>query len=167
MTIPMTDHADRPPLSDVAYDLVRDAILSGHCAPGEVVRAEDIARAVGCSATPVNTAVDRLLRGGLLERNGKIRVTSPDAETGRDAAATLRWFIDGLVVTPARADAAYLAIRVLGHGNHADLQGVRQVLLDLCDESSNRVLAEVLRQHLDGLLLKARRAARGLVAVSA
>ena len=55
-------------LSQAAYEVVRDRILSGELAPLTFVREEELAGAMGISRTPVREALGRLASEGFLER---------------------------------------------------------------------------------------------------
>lgn len=52
---------------EYVYRVLRDAIQSGRYLPGERVREDDIAKALGVSRTPVREALHRLSERGLLE----------------------------------------------------------------------------------------------------
>jgi len=58
--------ADIRSLRDLAYDDIRDAILSGALAPGERVKERDVAEQMGISTTPVKEALRRLEQEGLV-----------------------------------------------------------------------------------------------------
>ena len=58
--------ADVRSLRDVAYEGIRDAILSGALAPGERVKERDVAAQMGVSTTPVKEALRRLEQEGLV-----------------------------------------------------------------------------------------------------
>jgi DNA-binding GntR family transcriptional regulator len=55
-------------LTDQVFTVLRDRILTGHVAPGEFVREQDVSDAVGVSRTPVREALGRLASEGFLER---------------------------------------------------------------------------------------------------
>ena len=58
--------ADIRSLRDLAYDDIRDAILSGALAPGQRVKERDVAEQMGISTTPVKEALRRLEQEGLV-----------------------------------------------------------------------------------------------------
>lgn len=60
------DHADVRSLRDLAYEGIRDAILSGALQPGERVKERDVAAQMGVSTTPVKEALRRLEQEGLV-----------------------------------------------------------------------------------------------------
>jgi len=62
----MFQPADVRSLRDLAYDDIRDAILSGALAPGQRVKERDVAEQMGISTTPVKEALRRLEQEGLV-----------------------------------------------------------------------------------------------------
>jgi len=62
----MFQPADIRSLRDLAYDDIRDAILSGALAPGQRVKERDVAEQMGISTTPVKEALRRLEQEGLV-----------------------------------------------------------------------------------------------------
>ncbi len=82
----------RPLLRDEAYRTLRDAIVSGDLAPGEVIRDGDLAERVGLSRTPVREAIARLVDEGLVESkpNAYTRVTPLVRRDVHDAYVVLR-----------------------------------------------------------------------------
>jgi DNA-binding GntR family transcriptional regulator len=85
MPVPETAPVSRVRLRDAAYDRLRDWILDGTLAPGEPLRDEALAEALGMSRTPVREALQRLEDDGLV-------VT----------AATRRSFVSPVTLTQAR-----------------------------------------------------------------
>ncbi|WP_164863686.1 GntR family transcriptional regulator [Agromyces sp. LHK192] len=70
----------------MAYDILRDAILSGALAPGQKLRQETLAEAIGVSRLPVRSALIQLEAEGLVEfhdRRGAI-VKALSAEQARE-----------------------------------------------------------------------------------
>lgn len=57
-------------LADLAYDYILEAILSHEVKPGDRLRAEDLAAAMGISLTPVRQALAKLSGEGLVEFRG-------------------------------------------------------------------------------------------------
>src|SRR2546430_4687659 len=82
----------RPLLRDEAYRVIRDAIVSGTLAPGEVLRDQTLATRLGLSRTPVREALARLAEEGLVESkpNAYTRVTPLAHRDVRDAYVVLR-----------------------------------------------------------------------------
>jgi DNA-binding GntR family transcriptional regulator len=72
--------------SDFAYTLVRDKILSGELAPGQVLNQATLARTIGISTTPLREALRRLKTENLvqLDAHRDARVTDLTAEEARD-----------------------------------------------------------------------------------
>src|SRR5262249_48707698 len=60
-------------LNDAAYDRIRDWILDGTLAPGEALRDEALAEALGMSRTPIRDALHRLEEQGLVITSAKRR----------------------------------------------------------------------------------------------
>jgi DNA-binding GntR family transcriptional regulator len=58
--------ADIRSLRELAYEDIRDAILSGALAPGQRVKERDVAEQMGISTTPVKEALRRLEQEGLV-----------------------------------------------------------------------------------------------------
>jgi DNA-binding GntR family transcriptional regulator len=159
MTIPATEPIERRSLPEVTYNLVRDAILDGHCTPGETLNVDDIVRAVGCSVSPVHLGLDRLLRDGLLERRWKLHVINPSHADGRAAAEALQWFARRLTDDTRDADTAISAIRALdAAGGRTPFDHARAAYVDLCARASNQVIAGMVLQHLDALIYQAQHA---------
>jgi DNA-binding GntR family transcriptional regulator len=61
------DRVERRRMSDVAFDRICDAIVTGELAPGSKVRDSDLADQLGLSRTPVREALARLIDTGLVE----------------------------------------------------------------------------------------------------
>src|ERR1700722_17271043 len=55
-------------LSDEVVDRLRDSILRGHFAPGDRLREEQLADALGVSRGPIRNALVQLEREGLVQR---------------------------------------------------------------------------------------------------
>jgi DNA-binding GntR family transcriptional regulator len=72
--------------SDLAYAVVREKILSGEFAPGQVLNQAILARAIGISTTPLREALRRLKSENLVELDAHrdARVTELTAEEARD-----------------------------------------------------------------------------------
>lgn len=168
MTIPAAEPVLRRSLPDIAYALVRDAILNGDCTPGEALDVEDITRAIGCSLTPVSTALDRLLRDGLLERRWRLHVIRPSQADGRAAAETLGWFARRLTDDTRDGDRAIALVRALdAAGGRGSFDDAHHAIVSLCMRAPNQVLAAMVLQHLDALLYQAQHANPVVSAVAA
>lgn len=62
------EDGERPPsLRVVAYDAIKDRILSGGLEPGEALSESEWAHTLGISRTPVREAIQQLAREGLVE----------------------------------------------------------------------------------------------------
>src|SRR5579883_1174300 len=83
MPVPETIAVSRVCLRDEAYDRLRDWILDGTLAPGEPLRDEALAEALGMSRTPVREALQRLEDDGLA-------VTTANRRANDDLAAALK-----------------------------------------------------------------------------
>jgi len=79
-------------LRDQALTLLREAIVTGDLAPGEVIKDTDLAVRMGLSVAPVRAALARLADEGLVEAKPQshTRVTPLVPEQVRDAAAVVR-----------------------------------------------------------------------------
>jgi len=65
-TAQVFQHADVRSLRDLAYDDIREAILTGVLPPGHRVKERDVAEQMGISTTPVKEALRRLEQEGLV-----------------------------------------------------------------------------------------------------
>ncbi|GAB3984020.1 GntR family transcriptional regulator [Actinoallomurus acanthiterrae] len=83
---------DRSLLRDQAYRMLRDAIVEGDLAPGEIIRDGELAERVGLSRTPVREALARLADEGLVETkpHAYTRVTPLVVRDVRDAYVVVR-----------------------------------------------------------------------------
>lgn len=92
-----------------AYEIIRDAIISGEYAEGRRLREEDLAARTSVSRTPVREAIRRLASEGFLAvqpRSGAV-VTRWTAEEVRDLfglRAALESYAAGLAATRAREE---------------------------------------------------------------
>jgi DNA-binding GntR family transcriptional regulator len=75
MPLPEPVAVSRVYLRDEAYARVRDWILDGTLAPGEPLRDETLALALGMSRTPVREALSRLEEDGLVVTTAKRRTS--------------------------------------------------------------------------------------------
>jgi DNA-binding GntR family transcriptional regulator len=83
MAEPVEPHSTK---SDLAYAVVREKILSGEFAAGQVLNQAILARAIGISTTPLREALRRLKSENLVELDAHrdARVTELTAEEARD-----------------------------------------------------------------------------------
>lgn len=108
------DAFDETHAVDLAYQSIRDQILSGEQAGGEWLRESDLAANLGVSRTPVREALRRLSAEGLVrhERNRGAQVQSWTFKDLQDVYA-LRSLVEpwacGLAATGGRADLETLA----------------------------------------------------------
>jgi DNA-binding GntR family transcriptional regulator len=58
-----------PTVSDMVYEIIRDGILQGAFAPGERLRQDELAEAIGVSRIPVRSALLQLESDGLIQFN--------------------------------------------------------------------------------------------------
>src|SRR5262245_26705928 len=104
MPLPTTpDHRGSHRASDLAYEYLREWIVSGPLEPGEVVRDSEVAELLGVSRTPVREALIRLAHENLVTvaRGRMTRVAPIDLERARHLFA-----IGGVLDSAAAAAAA-------------------------------------------------------------
>jgi DNA-binding GntR family transcriptional regulator len=123
--------------SDLAYDRVRELIVSGRLAPGAVLPQASLAHTIGISTTPLREALRRLKQEGLVELDAHrdARVRPLDAAEARDLLE-LRRSLDPL--------AAALAAQ---RRTEADLADVRAALDGLEALSSSPSAAQLASHH--------------------
>jgi DNA-binding GntR family transcriptional regulator len=85
------ERAIRKPLSEHAYEQIRDAIVVGELTPGGRIRDQDLAAQLGISRTPVREALRRLTDEGLVltEPNSATRVAPIDRDQAAEAFPVL------------------------------------------------------------------------------
>lgn len=88
--------------SETAYQTLRDRILGGELAPGQVLQQRALAAALGISTTPLREALRRLMTEGLVELDSHrdARITDLRAEQARDLLE-LRLALDPLAASLA------------------------------------------------------------------
>ena len=88
--------------SDFAYSRIRDSILNGEYAPGQVLHQSLLAKTIGISTTPLREALRRLKSEGLVELDAHrdARVTPLTGEEARDLLE-LRLSLDPLAASLA------------------------------------------------------------------
>jgi DNA-binding GntR family transcriptional regulator len=140
--------------SDLAYEYLRDWIVSGQLGPGEVIRDADVAELLGVSRTPVREALIRLSHENLVTvaRGRTTKVAPIDLERARNL------FLVGGLLDGAAAAAAATVIPEEDIDQLSDLvqkmsEGVDSAALQALDErfheiyyqaSGNSVLSEIL-----------------------
>ena len=96
---PLFHRQDAPPLRDLVYDAIRDAILDGTLASGERVKERNVAAQMGVSTTPVKEALRRLEQDGLIvSRPRRGAVVSEAALTSIQEIIEIRASLEGLTV---------------------------------------------------------------------
>lgn len=107
--------------SETAYAVLRDRILGGKLAPGQVLQQRELAASLGISTTPLREALRRLMTEGLVELDSHRDARIPElrAEQAQDLLE-LRSALDPL--------AASLAAE---RRTTADLAEMREALADL------------------------------------
>ncbi|MFF2330258.1 MULTISPECIES: GntR family transcriptional regulator [unclassified Streptomyces] len=104
--------------ADLAYDSLRDAIVSGYVRPGERINMDEVARNLGVSKIPIREAIKRLESEGLVTSRVHSGVVVAHVDkTEMRGVFLAREAIDGLV---ARLAAERSDDRLL-----SDLQGVQ------------------------------------------
>ena len=63
----LDEPVERRRLSDITYERLRQAIVTGELPPGEKVRDAELSARLGLSRTPVREALARLVDSGLVE----------------------------------------------------------------------------------------------------
>lgn len=123
--------------SDLAYNRVREKILSGEFAPGSVINQAALAGTIGISTTPLREALRRLKAEGLVELDAHrdARVTELKAEEARDLFE-MRRSLDPM--------AAALAAQ---RRTKADLTEIRDALGGLMPLPGNPDYAHLLRHR--------------------
>lgn len=88
--------------SENAYAVLRDRILAGDLAPGQVIQQRELAASLGISTTPLREALRRLMSEGLVDLTSHrdARITDLRAEQARDLLE-LRQALDPLATSLA------------------------------------------------------------------
>lgn len=90
------EKAASPRASDIAYDKIRQFVLSGRAEPGQQLTEEQLARISGVSRTPVREAVRRLENELLIVRNDSKRLFVADwSADDIDEMFVLRGMLEG------------------------------------------------------------------------
>lgn len=146
---------DRQTLPELAYQQIRDHIIEGVFAPGEVLHFDALRDLLGMSGTPLRTALDRLAEHGLLERRWRLHVITVTAADAWNARETLGRLLRALEVNTDDTDAAITALRSSRPGDTDVFTDCRDRIRALCALSANTVLVEILDRNLDALLYRA------------
>jgi DNA-binding GntR family transcriptional regulator len=93
---------ERIRMSDIAFDRIRDAIVTGELAPGAKIKDSELAEYLGLSRTPVREALARLIDTGLVEAKpaAYTRITTLDRADVETTLAVIE-ALDQLAVTSA------------------------------------------------------------------
>jgi DNA-binding GntR family transcriptional regulator len=147
--------------SELAYNRVREKILSGEFAPGSVINQAALAKTIGLSTTPLREALRRLKAEGLVELDAHrdARVTELKAEEARDLFEVRR-SLDPLAAALAaqrrtKADIAEIRDAVQGleplpdNPGYAHLLGHRRFHAAIYRASHNDLLVETLESLWD------------------
>ena len=110
-------------VSDLAYEYLRDWIVSGRLEPGEVVRDSDVAELLGVSRTPVREALIRLSHENLVTvaRGRTTKVAAIDLERAKHL-----YRVGGLLDGAAAAGAA-------SEVSDEDLDQLSEFLDEMCN----------------------------------
>lgn len=89
-------------MSDIAFDRIRDAIVTGELEPGAKIKDSELAEYLGLSRTPVREALARLVDTGLVEAKpaAYTRITTLDRADVDTTLAVIE-ALDQLAVTSA------------------------------------------------------------------
>jgi DNA-binding GntR family transcriptional regulator len=90
---------ERKSLAEVAFEAIREEILSGYFKPGDWLRQKELSQQLSVSHTPVREALDRLVADGLAERvpHKGVRVSTID-ENDIAEVYSLRLLLEPVIV---------------------------------------------------------------------
>ncbi|WP_033925670.1 GntR family transcriptional regulator [Sphingomonas sp. 35-24ZXX] len=109
------EKAASPRASDIAYDKIRQFVLSGRAEPGEQLTEEQLARISGVSRTPVREAVRRLENELLIVRSDSKRLFVADwSADDIDEMFVLRGMLEGHAASRAARNISSRQIEELG-----------------------------------------------------
>jgi DNA-binding GntR family transcriptional regulator len=136
----------RGKLTDTAYRYVREGIIRGEFTTGMALTETEIARAIGSSRTPVRSALNQLLREGLVEIGSRRQVIVRGfTEEQRAEILLLREALESVAVTRAcevmaLEDIDYLRLLVIRQRRAAQA-GANEQFLDYDEEFHLRIVA--------------------------
>ncbi|MCW2540539.1 MAG: hypothetical protein JWN95_2264 [Frankiales bacterium] len=153
-------------IGEMVYAVLREAILSGAFAPGEWLRQESLADAIGVSRIPVRTALLRLESEGLINfhphRGARVRTLTPTQVNEiyrlRTLLETHALRLSAETMTPERLSALETLARQLDRQPEgSEFLDVRvRFYQQLYDAESNALLVQMiddLRSHVGRYLL--------------
>jgi DNA-binding GntR family transcriptional regulator len=156
-------------IGQMVYAVLREAILSGAFAPGEWLRQESLAAAIGVSRIPVRTALLQLESEGLVNfhphRGARVRTLSPaqinEIYRLRTLLESYALRLSMTKMTPTRLQSLRnLAVRLDEQPEGGQFLDVRvQFYRELYDAENNPLLVEMieeLRSHVGRYLLSFR-----------
>lgn len=109
------EKAASPRASDIAYDKIRQFVLSGRAEPGQQLTEEQLARISGVSRTPVREAVRRLENELLIVRSDSKRLFVADwSADDIDEMFVLRGMLEGHAASRAARNISARQIEELG-----------------------------------------------------
>ena len=100
-------------LSNKAYQVIRDAIVSSQFSPNDVLIEEKLSAELSISRTPIRTALHRLVEDGLAKVQGKSIVVSPLTEDDIADISLVRQSVELLVMEQLKDKATPALIRKL------------------------------------------------------
>ena len=96
-TIPLVPLDRQARLGDLAYDSLKDRLVTGGFAPGDKLTVRAIAQALGVSTTPARDALNRLMSDGNLVNAGPKSVVVPVLDSKvLDEITAMRLALEGL-----------------------------------------------------------------------
>ena len=133
-------------LSDQAYEIIKDAIITGSLIPGEVLAEERLAQQLEISRTPIKSALTRLLYERIAELNssGNIVVANITEEDVHDITI-VRMRVEALAVELLENKITDYQISVLEnlinkYSNVIENKGIEEMLE--CDYQFHTTIAE-------------------------
>lgn len=94
----------RETMADRVYGQLREAIMTGHFAPGQMLSLRGVAEAVGLSTMPVRAALTRLqAEGALIEGPGRALMVPPMTLDALDELRDVRIAVEGCIAKRAAA----------------------------------------------------------------
>jgi DNA-binding GntR family transcriptional regulator len=113
-SIPLLPLDRQARLGDLAYDSLKDRLVTGGFAPGDKLTVRAIAHALGVSTTPARDALNRLMADGNLANAGPKTVIVPVLNRkGLDEITAMRFALEGLAAETGAPRADKEAIELL------------------------------------------------------